>query len=379
MSSFRILTIALLAVGCTRSTTVNQDMDEAGGSGNSGAASSGGSGTGGTSAQGANGGGARGGASSGSGGSTATGGSDANGGGGGAEPPEPPSSDPGGTVSDLGLSNAEISDAACARNGTGVSCTFTLTGDDQDHMVVLPRTTAVGCPTAAYAYDDRGNRYLAASVSLGSETASGGICSIGAPLIAELPTPVTYEFTDVSENATEITLLHFAPRIDGAESMVKLRRLSFEGSDAELAEPAADGADEFGEPLGSVDVQNVRFRYYACRMSGADAFDCPLTATSLAADRLVRFATHEDAFCMGNATAIDDQAGQHIAARLDVANEVTTGCGFERMLVKGVPAVASYHFEGTGDTSTQIARLQVPLVVDGTTGELSVRDVPLER
>ena len=286
------------------------------------------------------------------------------------EPAEP--------VSELQLGDVSVSEAACVRQGEDVQCTLRLTAETKDTEVLLPTWSGIGCTNStAYAYDDRGNRYVPSHVSSGGQTvtASSGAC-LSLQLIAGVAVEVAYDFPSISPNASEIALLNFAPIVDGVVHDVELRRLSL--SD-EPAAPAPDGVELLGAPVGRVTALGVAVDYFACTRA-AGSMDCPLVLTAALTDRELVIVRQNGigTGCGGTSSAFDDQGAEYVPARLDLAGESGTGCALGRRLVRGVPTYANLHFDEVDAAATTIAQLRVGLRVDGKFQELKLAGLPLE-
>lgn len=284
-------------------------------------------------------------------------------------------------VHDQTFVDVRFENASCSRTGaSGVSCSATTAATRGDIDLVLPTWEGGFCSTGtAYAYDDRGNRYVATAVRFASQTQTS-YCPLAVTLIEGVSAELRYDFDDFSASASEITLLHFNPRVGDVVEQAALRRLPV--SSGEAGAWTAEGTAALGRALGSFTSQQVEISYYPCRVQSSGDLTCPLVFRSHCADRALALPVNLGAFCSrGLASAFDDQGNELAATRLDVANETTTNpCGLQRVFVRAVPTLVTYNFGPVGSDVESIPQLRIaPLVVDGAAQDMQIPAVPIER
>lgn len=288
--------------------------------------------------------------------------------------------DAGDPVHDQALVDVLLEDASCRRTaGSGVSCAARVQSTGGDVDIAWPTWDGgIVCSSATvYAYDDRGNRYRTSSVRFGSKTHADR-CGLAVTLVDGVTADLSYDFDDVSDGATEITLLAFRPSVAGVAETVTFRRLPLAG---ECGGWAPDDAP-IGREVDAVTAQGVSIRGYPCRVR-SNELECPLVLTSESKDRVVTFPTRYGGISCGGGTAsaFDDQGNELVATRVDVANETKTApCDFARLLVRAVPTLVRYRFGPVDDAAESVSQVRLTgFGVDGVAEDVRLSGLPLER
>ncbi|MFZ4703209.1 MAG: hypothetical protein ACOYMG_24470 [Candidatus Methylumidiphilus sp.] len=112
---------------------------------------------------------------------------------------------------------------SCTLAGNTLTCKITITSQFKDTTINFEASNSSNGLNSTFIVDDKGNEYYPSIYQIGNVSKSGNQSLYNYPLVANNPTPVAFQFSNIATNASSVALFQTGPNGQGQVRNIPFR------------------------------------------------------------------------------------------------------------------------------------------------------------